>query len=295
VEKLAVLSCGELEESKLKIAVFNRNKSKPLVQLTTLKEKQGDFYGLLKNAEMELLTENLKDVLSDKDLEGCFCYVTIPDSLIIYKCFKRPLDALPNFNNKEEKEAFQKLCLKENPDKKPLDNYQVTVTGVTELDGFAYINCAYVLRATVKAIEGAFANNKMPILAIEPNFYGLRRVLRAKFPTQPCIFSYGENYFWTNKQNIFSLNTVEQDEETNYQVLMAMRQKSFEKAVPWEQVAVVKTENLQVLPEWLEVEDREKDYLTLCAIGSSLRDVKIPGKDTGNEHGLKKLRKLFNR
>ena len=294
MEKLAVLSYGENEENKMKLSFINRNVKKPLREVKAIKEQQGDFYGMLKNAEVDRLTESLKEAVTD-GLQGRFCYVTLPDSLIIYKCFKRPLETLPNFENKEELENFQNMCLKDNPDKKPLDNYQVTIMGVTKLGDFAYINCGYVPSITTKALQRAFARNKIALLAIEPNFYGLRRILRLKFPTQPCVFSQESNFFWTNEQNIFSLNTVEADETTNYQVLMAMRQKLFDKQVPWEDVAMVNTNNLQVLPNWIEMEDQEKDYLTLCGLGSSLRGVKIPGKDEGDKHGLQKLRQLFDR
>jgi len=295
VEKLAILSCGEADEEKMKIAFLDRNIHKAALKVKKITEQQGDFYGQLKNAEIGRLTESLKEVLQNKNLQGRFCYVTLPDSLIIYKCFKRSLETLPNLNKPEEKESFLKMCLKENPDKKPLDNYQVTIMGVTKLDNFAYINCAYVLRATIQALQGALARNKMAVLAIEPNFYGLRRILRLKFPTQPCIFSQEGNYFWTNEGNIFSLTTGEQDETTNYQVLMAMRQRIFAKQIPWEQVMVVKKENLQLLPSWIDTEDAEKDYLTLCALGSGLRGVESMGKNEGGKYGLQRLRQLFNR
>jgi hypothetical protein len=295
VEKLAILSFGEADDEKMKIILLDRNTHKAALRVKRITEQQGDFYSQLKNAEVDRLTESLKEVLQNKKIQGRFCYVTLPDSLIIYKCFKRSLETLPNFKKPEEKESFQKLCLKENPDKKPLDNYQVAIMGVTELDNFAYINCAYVLRATIQALQVAFARNKTAVFAIEPNFYGLRRILRLKFPTQPCIFSQEGNYFWTNEENIFSLTTGEQDETTNYQVLMAMRQKIFAQQVPWDQVMVVKKENLQLLPAWIDTEDAEKDYLTLCALGSGLRGVESLGKNEGGKYGLQRLRQLLNR
>jgi len=295
VEKLAVLAFGENEENLVKVTLLDRNTSKPLLTVRSSKERHEDFYGMLKNAEVDCLTQSLQELLVDEEMAGRFCYVNLPDSLVIYKCFKRNVANLPNFKQEEEREEFKALCLKENPDKKPLDNYQVAIMGVTTLGEFAYINVAYVLKATIQALQGAFARNKMAVLAIEPNFNGLRRILRLHFPTQPCIFSQGSNYFWTNQENIFSLNTVEEDETTNYQVLMAMRQKVFDANIPWDKIAVVSKNNLQLMPKWIVTEDAEKDYLTLCSLGSGLRGMKIPGKDAKERYGIKKLRQLFSR
>lgn|GEM_PF-5233223 len=295
MEKLAVLAFGEAEENVVKVTLLDRNTSKPLLKVRGSKEKHADFYSMLKNAEVDLLTKSLQELLTDKRMAGRFCYVSLPDSLIIYKCFKRNIANLPNFKQEEERETFKAICLKENPDKKPLDNYQVAVMGVTTLGDFVYINVAYVLKATIQALQGAFARNKTALFAIEPNFNGLRRILRLHFPTQPCIFSHGSNYFWTNEQNILSLNTAEEDETTNYQVLMAMRQKVFDTNIPWDKIAVVSKNNLQLLPKWIVAEDAEKDYLALCSLGSGLRGMVIPGKDVKEQNGIKKLRQFFRR
>lgn len=295
MDKFAVLSFGDIGDSIAQLVYMERNVNKPAVRVEKKMLLDGMFYEFMKTDNTSGFQKSLGSLFQNKELEGRFFYVTVPDSLVTYKCFSRNKIHAPNLKKQEDVDNFMRLCLKENPERKEPKDYFGAIMGMGSDDSNNYYTCAYIPSTIIRMIEKTFAFYKVPIFAVEPNFYGMLRILRIKYPEGPIIFDHGGNYFWAEKENIFSLRSTEEEALINYQILMALRQKAFQTDITWEEVNKCTLKDGQNLPLWIMGDNGYKDYYELCALGSGLRGVKVPGDKKEEAHGLEKFRKLFKR
>ena len=297
MEKLAVLSFAEENEQKIKIILARRNRSKGRIYVETKREIAGDFLGLLENAQADELANILGDSLKEMGSGQRFFYVTLPDSLISYKCFISPSDKPMNLKKKRDYQDFCRICAKENPNKKNQQDYILSIVGEGRDQANTYHTCAYVLTVYVTTLEMVFAKLRMPFLALEPSYYSFQRLMRVHFPKGPLLFHEDGNYFLSDLGNIFSLYSTQEDADTNEQVLMAIGQKALGRSLSPGTVRKVQLADVAKLPVWIDYpkdNGETLDYISLCGIGSTLRGMKF-SDNREDPYGLGKIRKFFKR
>ena len=118
--------------------------------------------------------------------------------------------------------------------------------------------------------------------------------MRLSHPQGALYFAHQGNYFLSERNNVFSIFSSQEDSFTNRQVLLALRQKSFGDVLRNEDMHALALEDLAVLPSWISSisKDETRGYLFYSGLGSGLRGLRLStGK--GEQNVLGKLRKLF--
>lgn len=293
MERVAVISFSEAQEHKIHLLLAKRNLNTRKVIVEAEKELVCGQKQWLGVGMVDIISGDIKTILKDTEWEGRLFYVAIPDSLVAYKCFTRTLANTPNLKKKSEAENFKRQCLQENPDKKRAQEYAITLAGISKDEQGSHYTCAYVSAPFVATMELAFAKAQIPVLALEANYYGLQRVARLLCKQRPFAFSHRGNYFLSERENIFHLYSAAEDPFTNFQVLMALRQKAFMNRLNKDDISFIKVDDLEKLPQWICAPNITNDYLSLCSIGTVLRGIKDNTftKETG--YGFEKLREFF--